>query len=77
MSDELQVWTGAGEFFPMLEVRALGENLFRVSATRTSPSKYLDYSTIIEVDSMEDAIAHLQGHDYSYFSEVTLYGEEG
>lgn len=74
---EPEVWTGEGKYFPSLEVRNLGSNLYRVNATSNPPSPYTDYSTIIEAQSIEEAIGHLQNYDWSYFDEATLYCEEG
>lgn len=74
---EYAVWTGTGSFFPNLEVRELGGTLFRVSATRTPASPHLDYSNLIEANSLEEAIGHLQDYDYSYYDEATLHADEG
>ena len=70
-----QVWTGTGEHFPHLEVRHLMNNDYRVSAS--GKGEYQDETTIIEAQSLEEAIAYIQDFDYKFYDEATLYADEG
>lgn len=77
MNTQLQEWQGKGDFFPVLEVlETVNPNHYRVLATGRGEGD-IHYLNVIEANSLEEAIAHLQNYDYRYYDEATLYADEG